>query len=39
MGLSSSKLKANDLWANNLSLFDDNKTHEVILNKIGRGFK
>ena len=33
------KTRVNDLWANNLPLFDDDKTHGVILDKYGRHFK
>jgi len=28
-----------DLWANNISFFDDDKTQEIILNKNIRSFK
>ena len=38
-GLLSSKLGANGLWANNLSLFDDDKTYGVITNILGKDFK
>jgi len=38
MGLSSSKL-GQKAFGPTISLFDDDKTHEVILNKLGRGFK
>ena len=42
-GLLSSKYStgywANGLWANNLHLFDDDKTYIVITNILGRDFK
>jgi len=33
------KTRANGLWANNLPLFDDDKTYGVIINILGRDFK
>ena len=37
--LLSSKYRANGLWANNLPLFDDDKTYIVITNILGGDFK